>query len=217
MPKWIPEKKWKGQEAFIIGGGDSLKTFDWNLLKPLLTIGCNNAFIHGHEICKLCVFGDKKWFDKHKRELEQYKGIVLTNVSQLLNANISWLWTMDRKSRGLHEDALGWNYNTGAVALNLALLLGATKIYLLGFDMQLGKKGNSNWHDNTLDKPDADVYNKFLTGFERCAKDLNKFPGVEVFNIADNSNLIMFPKIGVKEFWDDRKNDIESSINYDVA
>ena len=102
MPKWTPEKKWNGQEAFIIGGGDSLKTFDWNLLKPHLTIGCNDAFTYGHEICKICFFGDIKWFEKHKQELERYKGVVFTNVSQLVNTNIPWLWTMRREPRGLH-------------------------------------------------------------------------------------------------------------------
>ncbi len=215
MPKWIPEKKWDGQEAFIIGGGDSLKTFDWNLLKPLLTIGCNDAFIYGFEICKLCVFGDRKWFKKHRLALEKYKGVVFTNVTQLFNTNIPWVWTMDRGSKGLHHDALGWNYSTGAVALNLALLLGAIKIYLIGFDMQLGEKGNANWHDNSLDKPDADVYNKFITGFKRISKDLIKFPGAEVFNVTDNSLLDVFPKIGVKEFWENRK--VESVISYSVS
>ena len=82
---------------------------------------------------------------------------------------------MERRSRGLHFNALGWNYNTGAVAINLALLLGAAKINLLGFDMQLGKAGNSNWHENILDKPDKKVYSKFITGFNKVANDLKKF------------------------------------------
>jgi len=216
MPKWIPEKKWDGQDVFIIGGGDSLKVFDWNLLKPFLTIGCNDAYVHGHEICKICVFGDKKWFKKHEKALEQYKGILFTNVSQLINTKIPWLWTMDREPRGLHYNALGWNYNTGSVAINLALLLGAIKIYLLGFDMQLGKEGNANWHHNPLDVPDRAVYNKFITGFSRIAEDLIKFPGVEILNVTDNSNLDVFPKIGVKEFWENRKNEVDN-IDYHIA
>ena len=132
---------------------------------------------------------------------------MFTNVSQLINTNISWLWTMDREPRGLHFNALGWNHNTGAVALNLALLLGAVKINLIGFDMQLGEKGNSNWHPNNLDTPDKTVYSKFITGFNRVVKDLVKFPGVEIFNITDNSLLEVFPKIGVKEFWGNRSED----------
>jgi len=206
MPKWIPEKKWEGQDVFIIGGGNSLEQFDWNLLKDENTIGCNDAFKHGAEICKICVFGDIRWFQFFKNELARYKGIVFTNSHHLQKTNLSWLWTMPRKGTGLHKDFLGWNSNTGAVAINLAILLGAKRIFLLGFDMHLSKDSKSNWHRNRLDKPNKSIYAKFLRGFGKLAADLKtKFPDVEVINVTDNSSLDLFPKIGVDKFWEERK------------
>jgi len=206
MPKWIPNQIWLNQDVFIIGGGNSLKRFDWNLLKKENTIGCNDAFKHGAEICKVCVFGDSKWFEAHKHELELYKGAVFTNVSRLYKTTLDWLWVMKRQATGLHRDALGWNYNTGAVAINLALLLGAKRIFLLGFDMCLSRKGKQNWHPNNLDKPNPEVYLKFIKGFKKVAKDLReKFPDVEVFNVTDNSKLDEFPKVGMNEFWKERQ------------
>jgi len=205
MPRWIPEKKWNGQDVFIIGGGNSLERFDWKLLKNENTIGCNDAFRHGREICKICIFGDVNWFRTFERELALYKGVVFTNSQSLQKTKLPWLWTMLRKGTGLYEDALGWNGNTGAAAINLALLLGAKRIFLLGFDMHLSKKAMSNWHQNRLDKPNKNIYSKFLGGFKKLSVDLKKkFPSVEVINITDDSSLNLFPKIGVNEFWKGR-------------
>ena len=205
MPSWEPEAKWLDQDVFIIGGGRSLKTFDWDLLIPELTIGCNTAYELGEAICKICVFGDIKWWHKHKSHLAEYKGVVFTNASQLINKNTTpWLWTMRREAHGLHHNALGWNSNTGSIAINLALILGAKRIYLLGYDMQLSE-GKPNWHDNLIDKPNAAIYNKSQEGFKKVHIDWQKkFSDREIINVTDNSNLDTFPKIGTQEFWNDR-------------
>lgn len=202
MPRWEPVKSWKDQEVFIVGGGDSLRSFDWSLISEERTIGCNDAYIHGTDIC---VFGDINWFEAHERALKNYKGIVITNAPKMFHTKIPWVWTMVRESRGIHENTLAWNASTGAVAVGLAVILGAAKIYLLGFDMQLSNNGKSNWHDNLLDKPDPEVYDKFGEGFGFVAKDLrSKYPGIEVVNVTDDSKLNVFKKIGVKEFWEGR-------------
>jgi len=202
MPRWIVEKKWKDQEVFIIGGGESLKGFDWGLLKPLRTIGCNDAYVHGTDIC---LFGDTKWFEHHEKWLRNYEGIVFTSCPKLQKSRVPWLWLICREAIGLHKGSIGWNFSTGANAINLALLLGAAKIYLLGFDVKLSKYGKSNWHDNNLDAPNEEVYPKFLEGFKYVARDLRKkFPEVKVINVTNDSALNEFPKISTKEFWKGR-------------
>lgn len=206
MPRWNPEAKWQGEDVFIIGGGDSLRSFDWELLRNELTIGCNDAYLFGKDICKICVFGDHKWFRKHRDKLEQYKGVVITNCTQLLHTKLEWLWATPRKGKGLGELKLGWNKNTGALAVNLALLLGAKRIYLLGFDMHLSKEGKPNWHDNMINRASVGVYEKFIEAFTRVSIDLKKkFPGREVINVTNNSDLDIFPKIACDVFWEQRK------------
>ena len=202
MPQWIPEQKWKDEDVYIIGGGTSLESFNWNLLKSKLTIGCNDAFLHGKDICKICIFGDTKWFLANQEKLELYDGAVFTNCGKLYKSKIPWLWSMSRISRGLSQKALAWNKNTGALAIHLSLLLGAKKVYLLGFDMKLSKNGKANWHPNHIDKPNKDIYPEFIKGCENLKKALPKeFPGVEIFNVTDDSDLNVFPKISAKEFW----------------
>jgi len=205
MPRWIPTTRWKERDVFVIGGGDSLKTFDWNLLKNECTVGCNLAFKLGADVCKVCVFGDPKFFKKYRDELQKYKGVLFTNATQLQRSKYEWLWTLPRKTRGLGIDALGWNTNTGAVAINLALILGAKRVFLLGFDMRLSKNGKPNWHDGGLDKASARVYEKFILGFERMAPHLERvFPGREIINVTDDSDLDCFPKVNREQFWKER-------------
>ncbi len=208
MPFWTPENKWQNQEVFIIGGGTSLKKFDWNLLKCECVIGCNDAYAFGQEVCDICIFGDSGWFELHKRALSSYKGAVFTTAPEIAKSTLPWLWHMNRMPVGLHHDALGWNKNTGSQAINLALILGASKIYLLGFDMHLSKDKQSNWHKNPFHTPTEqdEVYPKFINSFETFPRELaGKFPGREIINITDGSSLDVFPKIGVKEFWENRK------------
>jgi hypothetical protein len=207
---WKPEPMWAGLDAFVIGGGDSLRTFDFSLLIGERTVGCNNAYAHGPKICNICIFGDKKWFDVHHERLEVYVnkgGFVVTNDNKLANCKVPWLHRMERRPRGLYLDALGWNTNTGSSAVNLALILGARTVYLLGFDRKL-KKGRPNWHDELIDKPSQETYQRMNSTEGYMARDLNtKFPGRKVINVTDNSTLPHWPKVPISEFWNERKKD----------
>jgi len=205
MPQWTPTKTWEGRDVFIIGGGLSLKTFDWDLLKDECTIGCNDAYLLGKEVCKICVFGDPKWYRKHKHELVKYEGIVFTNHGNFQRNRTDWIWALPRKARGLAKDALAWNKNTGSVAVNLALILGAKRVFLLGFDMCLLNKHEQNWHENLLNEPDKSVYPLFIRGFEILSKQMHKyFPNAEIINVTDSSALDMFPKVACDAFWKGR-------------
>lgn len=216
MPEWKPELIWKNQDVFIIGGGTSLQTFDWSLLKNEKTIGCNNAFRLGTDICDVCVFVDRKFiFDapNHPRsgfydKLAEYgkTNLVVTNDTQLKTRKEPWINWMLRRPRGLHYDALGYNANCGAVAINVALLMGAATIYLLGIDMHLGENKRPNWHSHIIDKPSEEVYGRMLASFGWVKKDLElKFPGRRVFNVNANSNLQIFPKLDPEIFWAERR------------
>lgn len=215
MPIWQPTKMWLNQEAFIIGGGPSLRGFDWSLLHGENTIGCNNAFRLGYDVCKICIFVDDKFIYEPNGmprrgfydELAKFPGLVVTNNPALRIHSEPWLMWMPRKATGLHLDALGYNYNCGASAINLALLLGATTIYLLGFDMHLDAAGNPNYHNYIIDKPSSCVYERMLSAFTYVGHSLaEKFPGCSVYNINKDSNLLTFPILDPDIFWAERKS-----------
>jgi hypothetical protein len=203
MPKWTPVPEWRGQDAIIIGGGSSLDRFDFSKLKGRNTIGCNDAFRLGPEIVRICFFGDSSWFHKNKWDLEKWSfGRIATCSTSLGQIKLDWLLQLERSLNGLHEGGVvGWNYSTGAAAINLAISLGAAKVFLLGFDLNRRKDGQSHWH-NYNTKPIMDTaFARFIRGFEAIKKDLHRFPEVSVFNVTDGSSgLHAFARITFEEF-----------------
>lgn len=201
MSVWTPTEEWKGQESFIIGGGASLRGFDWSKIKGRNVIGCNEAFRLGSEIVQMVIFGDQSWWNQRKWELDKFPGRVVSCAPSLLNVDLPKLKQMQRTKSGLASgNTLAWNFSTGAAAVNLAVSLGSNQIYLLGFDMG-AKEDKSHWHDHYRTKTDASCYARFIRGFNELARDLRaKRPDVRVFNVTDGtSKLPVFDRITFAE------------------
>lgn len=197
---WTPEKEWDGQDAFLIGGGASLRGFNFSVLTGRNTIGCNDAFRLGGGIVKLGLFGDASWFHKNKFELERSGIQFVCNAPSLMTLNVPWLRLMKRVKEGLHEGSnLGWNFSTGASAINLAISLGARRIFLLGFDCNL-TNAKSHWHDLRPANTRAEVFQRFIKGFTTISRELPRY-GVEVVHVIDAESLLpFFRKCSLKDF-----------------
>ena len=193
--RWEVRRWWSGQDVIVIGGGRSLRDFGWHKLAPLLTIGCNDAYGLGTDVCNVCAFGDMKWYLHHANNLKAFSNPVFTNHPSLHEGSPDWLLTLSRKPDGLHKSALGWGGNTGCMAVNLALLLGAARVFLLGFDMRLAIAKDNHWHAENMGNQTVETYKQFTAGFEKVSQQLpSKFPGCEIINIGPNSDLDVFPK-----------------------
>lgn len=201
--RWIPQPIWKGQDACIIGGGSSLQDFPFERLKGRNVIGCNDAFRLGKDIVSYVIFGDTNFFHRNKFDLEKHKGPVVTCATALLDLKLDWLLAMPRVRDGLHSGpVLGWNYSTGAAAVNLAISLGAIRIFLLGFDMGRRQDGRTHWHAHGAKAIQDESYRRFLKGFSFIQRDLAKYPEVKIFNVTDGSSkLQFFPRMGFQVFW----------------
>jgi hypothetical protein len=203
---WAPEPEWDGQDAYVVGGGSSLSNFDWSLICGKNTIGCNAAFSLGAHIIKIVLFADEVWWKKvgHKGT-EDYGGRVVACSPRMNRQKIGcpWLQFMHRHSVAEFSakgPALGWAGNTGFAAINLALILGAKRVFLLGFDMKLGPTGRANFHDLGYEPPKAQVYQRFLRDISRLSGSLGRvFPGREVWNVNDSSELKSFPTMTMEE------------------
>lgn len=194
MPAWTPTPVWRGSDVFIIGGGPSLQSFDWRKLRGKHTIGCNAAFRLGKDTCRLCFFSDGHWFYRMEQELSFFEGRLVTHSPEI-SSDHPWISVVARKEIGLHKDAVGFGGNSGCSAINLALLMGAQRVFLLGFDMRLGSSGRMNWHNVSVEPSNPDVFPKFQEGFEAIARDLpTVFPGCSIVNLTDSSELSVFPK-----------------------
>ena len=210
MPRWTPEPLWKGSDAIIIGGGDSLRdnNFPWDTLKDEMTIGCNAAYKLGKEICSIVLWGDSNSFPTFKDELRDCDIPIFTQSPKLFNSKLPWLRTIRRMPHGLHHDAIGWNGNTGVGAINLAFLLGCPKVYLLGFDMSISN-GRSNWHNDykkLKKQPGRLTHGRFMRDIEKyVVPDWKaKFGDREIINVNDRSRLTCFPILSYSEFLAER-------------
>jgi hypothetical protein len=205
MKKQASKKKeaGSGKDAFILGGGPSLKRFPLEKLRDKFVIGCNEAFTLGTDIVQHLIFSDNIWFLKRIQELEDIAlngNLRVYSVSpgtEGYAAGIPWLVQLQREDSGLHKfPRLGWNKSTGAAAINLAVNLGADRIFLLGFDLGPDDNGITHWHDRYGVVTTESSFHRHRLGFEAVARSLAKFaPDVKVLNVSPESKLDMFEKI----------------------
>lgn len=202
--RWVPTPIWRGQPCYIIGGGPSLKNFPFEILRGKNVLGCNAAFYLGVKIVPITIFGDSKFLSQHQAGLSHYVdtgGKVVTHSTRRRREPVpQWLLCMKKVNMGLATDGLGWNGNTGASAINLALLLGADIIYLLGYDMCVDGQGRANFHNAYVHPSKARAYLRFLRGMKQVAMDLPQlFPGRSVINLEDGTSVLnSFPKESLK-------------------
>ena len=211
-PTTIPE--WKNKDVFILGGGRSMLNFDWSILHDKLVLGCNFAFRLGSKVVDANLMCDKHVIKECYEELQTYHGVVYLNPpnadKQPSIFNPSWAYTVPRvSSGGLSLTGLVWGGNTGNSAVNLALLLGASRVYLLGFDMKAKDPKNPDWyqdnyHDHKERPATSERFKHWITNFglvqEKCK---SMFPNTKIVNINSDSDLNIFEKIPIEQFFGD--------------
>jgi len=213
----LPDGSWKGRRCFIIGGGPSAKNFPWEILRGELVIGVNRAF----EFCDPTIIFSMDtrfwgWVEKgdldhmsqwHKKGMLDSRLTPIRQKFQDYEGFKCWLtvdvfpWPddiyvldYDRKdgmTSSLHT-GLGSGGNSGFGALNLALCLGASPIYLVGFDMKGENRRQAWFHNGYPMVQQSNVYSeKFLPSFERAMNDIRRF-GARIINLSSNSALKCF-------------------------
>lgn len=199
--RWVPKKWYAAQDVIVLGGGPSLKGFDWKRLVPHIVIGCNDAYQLGTAVTNVCVFGDMPWYLRHREQLARWPNPVVTNQPSLHVSKIEWLLTLRRDKTGLSKTGLSWNQSTGATAINLALLLGAQRVLLLGFDCKTDVEGNTNYHANNIGNPNSASYARFKKGFRTIAESLpGTYPDREIINLGPDSAVDAFPQADINNF-----------------
>ena len=201
------------QEAvYIVGGGPSLKGFDFNSLKFKDTITINksifdvpnpNYFITVDYTFLKKIKTQKIYFDSidttkifiadfHFPYIKEKRGrIVDTRISLVYELQDFDLIIKSRQINGI-----GYEYkdfrtggNSGYCALQLAVLLGYKKIYLLGID--LNKEAVTHYHGGYGEK--SNVFNtrlpNYLGQFKQGLKQLKQDKIVEVYSCSKTSAL----------------------------
>lgn len=203
---------WKGKTCFLIGGGPSLKDFDFSLIENELTIGVNKAFTIFPTTINYAMdkrFHDMTTSDDLHQQWVAYKGIKLflrRGTKSRFDEDVYVVNGLPEKglSLDLHQGIWGGN-NSGFGALMLAICLGATRIGLLGYDLKVQKKQKgieTHWHGGYglgRAKSFQSKLDKFRMCFEEFSSVIAK-QGISVVNLNSNSALGCFPKDSIENF-----------------
>jgi len=203
IPKLPPETT-----VCIIGGGPSLTAEDvtsvcgtgWRI------IGINDAYLlvdRAGGSMWVHYFCDRKWYLWHHERPEYARRqtdftVSLENVGFHMG-DVKRLQNLGRE--GWHSairHGVCTGRNSGFQAIYLAMMAGAARIVLLGFDMDR-TPGRSHWFGNhPAGNPDGDALGRFASEISKLAKTARQI-GCEIINASPHTKLTCFERVTLKE------------------
>jgi len=199
---WTIPKLWDRSTCVILGGGPGLRTDLMDRVRDsgFRSVAVNNAWKVA-PWADVLYYGDCNWLRMPGNEegTRSFGGIVVTRCQN--HSTRPWIKVVTHHTAarvGISTDPtrLHWHFSSGAAAINLAVLLGAGKLILMGFDMR-DVDGCRNWHK---DYPQAkrNVFPNFMRGFPGIAAHLEKL-GIPCVNATPGSALTAFPIVTPEE------------------
>lgn len=197
--------------AYIVGGGPSLKNFNWNLLGPDKFVVAINRSYEVLPNAQIIYFTDKDYWDTHKAKMLQHKGIKVRGVRKLgetKHPDVHECLLTGERVIETKTNCLKHGRNSTYAALNLLTVhLGFREIYLLGIDMKWGKTGNkktSHWHSGHKRIDPETAFSGMIRNFKDLKNELDKL-SVNVYNVNPDSKLNVFPKKTFEEVFGKEK------------
>jgi len=193
----LPGRPWAGERCFIIGGGESLKGFDFESLRGEKIIAINRA-VEYVPFADIMFCLDQKLYglySQHNAKLnwqafESFRGLRVWVEAPGGNYGNDVLLVKMKGKHGLADNLARGIFtggNSGYGAVQLAVALGAKQICLLGFDMNQG-----NFHSG-YPSPGGDPETRgWIDGFNELAPKL-EVAGIKVINLNQQSKLRCFP------------------------
>lgn len=127
-----------GRCAFLIGSGPSLEGFDFSRLDNEFTIAINHSIEH-YPQAKACLFGDKIFLNKTTFDLSKFDGLIFASektdyCSRDERPNV-FTFLDKRDEPGINAKCgLYHPTSSGLLALSLAIIMKARRVFLLGYD-----------------------------------------------------------------------------------
>ena len=199
-------------DVFIVGGGPSLKDFDFGRLENKEVIAVNKGLINCpfaryfvtidfsflRKIDKSVVSrsrATKVFIANYSLPYLQYKDGRIIDTRFDLTYDLS---NFDMIINSYRAKGIGKEYrdfrsgiNSGFCGLQLAILLGYTKIYLLGFDLKV-KGGETHYHGGYGEKEClfAEKLKLYYEHFKIGLSEMKySMPKIEVFSCSRESSL----------------------------
>lgn len=204
MALWNVPPIWEGESCYILGGGPSLKDFDPEPFRNSHIIAVNNT----HTLvpwAEFMFFMDSRWYAWNFEKLRKFEGIIITHCEKFEEVEvIKYLIRGRKRSFPQRTDTIMNGRNAGHAAICIALLLGAKKIYLLGFDMRK-IDGENNYHQEHKRTIEDNIYeDQYIPLFEPLKVEAQE-RRAEIINATPDSALKTFPIISHNELMETLK------------
>lgn len=191
---WTVPREWAGETAFVIAGGPSVRNQNVELLRGRKVIAINSSF----RLVPWADFlfcGDSRWWREHRTAvLATFKGRIVSTGINIDDACVLRLRRAEA-SLGLSADpsAVVIGRTSTQAAINLAVLLGAKRVVLLGVDMQPALDGRTHHHDPHPWPQRPGCWKEQMDHLAKMVAPLRK-AGVEVINTSLASLVPWWPK-----------------------
>jgi hypothetical protein len=198
---WAVPVEWKGETAFIIGGGPSVLAQNVSRLEGRNVVAVNSSFKIA-PFAQYVFAGDSRWLSHNSAALKKFKGKVVTCGNA-----VKWpgLLSLSKKTPlgiGISDDPRSVVFRRTSLhgAINLAVLLGATRLVLLGADGRASADGCSHHHDPHPWPQKPDCWNKQRIDLATAVAPL-KAKGVEVVNASPGSAWAdLWPVVSLEDY-----------------
>lgn len=193
---WKIPKLFPGKTILLVATGPSMSDLDLEPAKGLCpTIAINNASITTAPWADFYFFGDNRWWRWYKDSIPaSFPGRIITTsaakftdgrvlrINKEYNAPLSW-------------DPLAVSgLDSGTIAINVAVLLGAKRIVLAGYDMAFAEDGRAHHHEDHPEPTREQHYiEKFQPQYPPLLAELAKHK-IEIVRVTP-SRLTMIPQM----------------------
>ena len=143
----------------------------------------------------VCYFADARWWEWHEKrpEFQAFAGqkVTIENTGCMVrDAEVFMLHNYGHEGLSDNPNGLSTGSNGGYQAVNIAVLAGAAKILLTGYDMRF-PGGKSHWHSGHPIKVGEDRYAQYARSYKTMLPQLAEL-GCEVVNCTPGSAITAF-------------------------
>jgi hypothetical protein len=203
--------EWKGQTAYIIGGGPSLLQQNLDVLRGKNVIVINSSY-QAFMDAQFLVFSDMRWWIDHRLALQKFQGRIIS-TQRASSGHPNMLHMIRKSAQGLAEDSgtLMVAKTTLTAAINLAVHLGVNKIVLLGIDQSNGPDGRTHHHKPHAWKQQPNCFRRQQIDMPIVAQDLKRL-NIECVNASARTALTLWPVVRLEDHLGDTSCDRDAGF-----
>lgn len=190
-------QKWNGQTVVILASGPSLTQEDAAHARgKAKVIACNNCYALAPwaDMLYAC---DYRWWKHYRPDFYGLK--VCPHPGGAKEFGLIYIKGEHKPGLSFDPQCIHYGGNSGFQAFNLAVLSGAKRIILLGFDMQPAANGRLHWHQDhrNIGNPQRNSFGRWIKAFSEAAPQLAE-RGISVLNCSRETALTMFERTTIE-------------------